>query len=91
MSKTIWVVYGTTGEYSDRSTWDIAAYPNEADAQAHADAATKFYCDERVFELRHKTKPINPYDKNADCDYTGTEWGIYPVELHEKFVTKEQP
>lgn len=32
--RTIFLVWGTRGEYSDRSEWPVAAYDDEASAQA---------------------------------------------------------
>ena len=78
----IWVVYGQTGEYSDRSEWNIAAYLREEDAKAHADAATAWYQDNNVMANRHQErKESNPFDPSMRVDYTGTEWNIYPVDL----------
>lgn len=94
MSQKIWVVYGETGEYSDHSEWTVAAYTSEADAKAHADAATKWYGENGGKELRRylgTPAQANPHDPSMQIDYTGTEWNIYPVELHENFAPKDTP
>ena len=33
---SVWLVWGIKGEYSDRSEWPVACYPDEASAQAAA-------------------------------------------------------
>jgi hypothetical protein len=38
---TIWVVMGSTGEYSDRREWLAVAYADEVAATRHADKATE--------------------------------------------------
>ena len=83
----IWIVFGETGEYDSHHEWSIAAYKTEELAQAHADAATKFYQDNNCLTDRYKWSYSrldefkNPFDPNMDIDYTGTSWGVYPVEL----------
>ena len=39
--ETVWVVMGTTGEYSDRNEWPVRAFFDEAAAQEHIEKATK--------------------------------------------------
>lgn len=41
MSKKLFVVFGSTGEYSDHRTWTVAYYTDEIKAQAHVVAATQ--------------------------------------------------
>jgi len=40
MERVIWVVMGSTGEYSDRNEWLVVAYEDEATAKRHAFDAT---------------------------------------------------
>lgn len=37
--RSVWLVVGTCGEYSDRSEWVVAAYFDKALAERHADLA----------------------------------------------------
>lgn len=41
MSETIWVVGGSTGEYSDRTEWVVDAWRSEAEAQARVTFLTE--------------------------------------------------
>lgn len=80
--QTIYVVYGETGEYSDHTEWNVAAYTREEDAKEHARMATEWYQESRAFELRYSERATtNPHDPHMRIDYTGTSWAYYPVEL----------
>jgi hypothetical protein len=79
----IYVVMGSTGEYSDRDEWPVLAYTNERAAQNHVAKAT-----ERADELYSKYHdyydiPVNSneYDPDMEIDYTGTRYFIYRTEL----------
>lgn len=37
----VYVVFGSTGEYSDRSEWPVAVYPVKREAEAHVALADK--------------------------------------------------
>jgi hypothetical protein len=41
VARTIWVVMGSTGEYSDHRTWLVCAYEDKTRAERHADEAAK--------------------------------------------------
>lgn len=85
MKRTIYVVVGTTGEYSDRSEWLVCAFVKEQDAKdlvvnasrrAQELAATRSsqYSIERA---------ANEYDPKMEMDYTGTTYYYAPVELRK--------
>ena len=78
----VYVVMGTTGEYSDRSEWSVAAYDDRKLADKHADEATKFAVN-AFKELRSKVadynEPPNPWDEDMLCDYTGTDYYVLEV------------
>lgn len=46
--KSIFVVVGVTGEYSDRNEWYVVAYPDEKSANDHADAANLWLRENRM-------------------------------------------
>jgi len=83
----IYIVSGSTGEYSDRSEWLVAAYTDRAVAQKHVDDSEEWF---RVnipqlgkwphygYEDREKK---NPYDPKMSVDYTGAHWFLQEVEL----------
>ena len=74
---------GTTGEYSDREEWPVAAYKEDADAQIHViKATTEARKYEKIRGNRYgvKGRP-NIYDPDLTMDYTGTSYFIYNVEI----------
>lgn len=91
MTKKIWIVYGKTGEYADYREWTVCAYNDEKSAENHAQAALEWYQQNGGINLRCYYGK-NPYDKDMSVDYTGTEWGIYSIDLVDKFerVNNEQ-
>ena len=82
--KTIYVVFGTTGEYSDRRDWPVKAFVNEAKAQQLVLDATRIAKEMEAKEWRsYDSKEKNIFDPNMDMDYTGTGYYHFPVELEE--------
>lgn len=92
----IYIVMGTTGEYSDRSEWPVVAYQDEAMAQAHVLAATaeasriqaalaatdsaSRYTEEGRAQYLEIMKS-SPYDPDLYIDYTGTSYYVMGAEL----------
>lgn len=90
MTNTIYVVFGTTGEYSDRSEWPVRAFRTEAQAQELIEkasaAAREVFLKYESGELHRwdiDDGDFNPYDSKMQIDYTGTTYYIYKVELDE--------
>jgi len=86
----IYIVKGTTGEYSDRRSWLVAAYKNEEEAKKHVEKAS-----ERHRELNTKYKGVsyqisdeaNEYDPHMQTtNYTGTIYYIDEVDLYSDVV-----
>lgn len=88
----IYVVFGRTGEYSDRSEWLVAAYRSEfaaaqrvANAEQWAKENGLGFGEESVgYESREALEEgqvSNPYDAAMRCDYTGTRYYFAPVEM----------
>lgn len=82
----IYVVMGTTGEYSDRSEWPVLAFVDEEAAKRHVENASR-----RAKELE-ATAPEdwnkksdhwkqNEFDKEMQHDYTETTYYYMHVEL----------
>jgi len=83
----VFIVYGTTGEYSDRSEWAVCAYPKREDADKHADQA-KLWDHKNGREwasLPYDKREKNPYDPEYTRDYTGTDYYVLECELKERF------
>jgi hypothetical protein len=90
----IWVVMGTTGEYSDRSEWPVKAFRDQEVAERFALAA-KVRADE-IEATRDALQASGEWNNAADqalvetneldpdmsMDYTGTDYyAMGPVEL----------
>lgn len=94
--KKLFIVMGTTGEYSDRTEWPVVAYEDEEEAEKHVDAATRRAKELEVgrgsrYELSDKERSV--YDPGMGMDYTGTDYYVLEVELHEnvlKFILMQQ-
>lgn len=80
MTDTIYVVLGTTGEYSDRMEWVVRAFRNEKTAQDQVEfltekwAALKAGLERYTDEYRNAEKAMTEWDPNFYEDYTGTSW-----------------
>jgi hypothetical protein len=79
----IYIVYGTTGEYSDRSDWIVCAYENKKFAEDHVSKAMH-----RAMEISKKRMSLfdlagekNEFDPGMKMDYTGTEYTVLETEL----------
>lgn len=80
----VWVVIGTTGEYSDRCEWYVCGYTDKEKATEHADQATLWAVrnKDRLRETRYDESPLkSPYDEDIVCDYTGTDYYVAEVEM----------
>jgi hypothetical protein len=94
----VYIVMGTTGEYSDRSEWPVCGYQDKALATQHADQATLWIVRmrgpngrmkdvdwEKDLSLRGKS----PWDKNIQIDYTGTDYYVIEVEMRNELPIEE--
>lgn len=79
----IWVVMGSTGEYSDHTEWSICYYADETLAQNHVDRATECaqpWVLERANGRSSIPRGANPWDPFMVIDYTGVNYYVYGVE-----------
>jgi hypothetical protein len=89
----MFIVIGTTGEYSDRTEWYVAAYWEESKAKEHALKAKQrtarivsvFGDEYNAKKARREGDPgaENPFDPCWECDYTGTDYCVVEVPLLE--------
>jgi len=88
----VYVVIGTTGEYSDRNEWPVCAYLSEKDAQARVGELENLLrlhgansdAPGLIYERRDQLKKIfESIDPDFEIDYTGTRYYYYPVPLIE--------
>jgi hypothetical protein len=81
---TIYVVQGSTGEYSDHREWLVRAYSDEEKAKAKV-----VRCTERANAAQAagvciydsvESAPFRNEDPMLQLDYTGTNYSILKVE-----------
>lgn len=79
----LWIVEGSSGEYSDRRDWVVCAYRTEEEAKRHAERAQA-----RSEELRRKHDTYwdipagaNEWDPQESHDCTGTRYTHSMTEL----------
>lgn len=77
----VYVVIGWTGEYSDYTQWEVAAYTDKDAAEAHAGAAGRAVAGSGQMEYEEQEALTNPYDPNMKMYYTGTEYRVVAVPL----------
>lgn len=85
---TIYIVEGSTGEYSDRREWSVKAFRSQEKAEAYVTLCEAWLREHRVnddnFGIdRYELMGKNPHDPNMQIDYTGTRYYYYEVELVE--------
>ena len=87
----IFIVMGTTGEYSDRAEWPVVAFHSELLAQVRVTQATTRGNELSVkypytyeYNSRKNEKmggETNEFDPNFRFEYNGTSYYILSVEL----------
>lgn len=88
----VWIVQGSTGEYSDHDEWVICAYRTQEQANTHAVLAAarareiqKAADGEMVFSWDlERLGMFNEYDKDMRIDYTGVNYQVIEVELRDE-------
>jgi len=78
----VYVVIGTTGEYSDHTEWPVISYLDKREARKHVENATR---RAKQIEMRedygHPDRLQNQYDPDMRMDYTGTTYFLWEVDL----------
>jgi hypothetical protein len=79
----IFIVIGTTGEYSDRDEWMVKAFDTESSAKEFERACQKEANEiEKTYKHRWDIpKGAHSLDPKFSQDYTGTRYFISEVEL----------
>lgn len=75
---TIYVVMGSTGEYSDRTEWPVCAYSDKSEAQTHCQLATAYVNEHNHGDWRYDN-PASPYDPNLRI--YGYDIGYYVMDV----------
>ena len=87
MSQTIYVVLGSTGEYSDRSEWLVKAFPSLEGAENFVTFLTakrqEVGLPKHALDWDDVTveAAMQAFDPKYSEDYTGTRWWVSEVEL----------
>lgn len=89
---TIYIVEGSTGEYSDHTEWPVRAYRTEAAAKEMVELCSAEYRRIAIEMKRlgldyYDNLPescIHKYDDRMRMDYNGVNYQCYPVELEDK-------
>jgi len=68
-NEIIYIVEGSTGEYSDHREWKVAGFRDEQNEKA----------------VKQKSLDCHKYDKSFDLDYNGFYYSYYPVKILTKF------
>ena len=87
----IWIVEGSTGEYSDHSEWPVKAYRTEVKAKEMVELCSAEYrritIERNRLELDYYEELpdicIHKYDKSFSECYTGTLYRCYDIELED--------
>lgn len=86
--KKIYVVMGTSGEYSDRDEWPVKAYIDEEKAKTHVVKASERAREIEIagrglqYAEQMKLTKTNEFDPDMD-DYYGVSYFFYEVKLDE--------
>ncbi len=78
----VWIVFGTTGEYSDRDEWPVCVLRSEELAEKYVEALTRQYQSMPPSWLREPWAAKNrerisahmTLDPHVRVNYTGTTW-----------------
>lgn len=86
--KPIYIVYGRTGQYSDRTEWNVCAYLTENLAKRHAELAqTEADHIEAHRPDRYDSEGMtNKWDSQMRMDYTGTSYNYTMVEVFDELM-----
>jgi hypothetical protein len=87
MKRVIYVVKGSSGEYSDKKEWVLKAFTSEEKAKELVVKATDRFNEiwvdfgKDVWGLPDWIR--NEYDPRMSIDYTGVHYSYYQVDLEE--------
>lgn len=88
--KSVYVVIGTTGEYSDHQEWPVKAFMTEGAAKRWVELASArarelgvYNSNSKIdYDIRHKIhEKANKYDPDMQVDYTGVNYYYWKVKL----------
>lgn len=82
MSEFVYIVKGTTGEWSDTHIWEVAGFFTLDEAERYAELCNN-YAKSIDLDKRYDDGFFlsNPYDPNMSLDYTGTWYEVSKVPV----------
>lgn len=86
--KTVYIVQATTGEYSDRVEWLVAAYFDIEQAKKHAELASLraqelFNSHDSFYDILGET---NQYDPEMSVDYNGVHYDVLELQVYHDLL-----
>lgn len=87
---TIYTVYGDTGEHGDYKSWPVAHFTSKKRAETWARRCNEFAVENELSPGNAgdwMSPPNNPYDRQMQVDYTGTEYGVGSGDLNPPLPT----
>lgn len=87
MRRTIYVVQGSTGEYSGYREWFVCAYHSQEAAEKHVQLASEVAVT--LVSQAKKGLPLedcegmNPWDPGMNIDYVRTDYEAIPLEIYD--------
>ena len=76
----VYIVYGTTGEYSDACEWNVKSFGQESTANYFCNELNTWLRENGLFAPtrthRYEYSMKNPYDPQFRCDCTGTKYYV---------------
>lgn len=86
--RKVYIVSGSTGEYSDHQEWYVAAYLSEV-AAANRVQECQLFANELMTRSDERYEDMDKWDAalrggpdpGIQFDYTGTQYAVHPVDL----------
>lgn len=85
-TKSIYVVYGSTGEYVDYREWAVRAFANETNGRNFAEKVKKRYLElvaQYGDDLRNAPEGYNELDPDMEWDGEYTHYGLVEVPFDD--------
>jgi hypothetical protein len=81
---TVWIVQGSTGEYSDHEEWIVGGFLSRSKAQRLVVEAQARVNELYASEVHSIPLGSNEFDPRCKFDYTGTHYTCFGVDVDEE-------
>lgn len=84
----VYLVRGTTGEYSGKADWTVRSFEDESEANTFVTKANDWLRERGMwsegkitasYRERDAAKAKCPFDDQISISYTGSAYGVFPV------------